>query len=460
MPEHTTARTQRRTYAVPPALERVHEAARRDKEMKFTALLHHITPELLGDRFHALNKRAAAGIDGVTWEGYAQGLEERLQDLHGRIHRGAYRTKPSRRTYIPKADGRLRPLGIAALEEKLTQGAVVEVLNAIYEADFLGFSYGFRPGRGQHDALDALCVGLTAMKVSWVLDADIRGFFDTIDHECLMQLVERRIADPRVLRLIRKWLTAGVMEEGSWHATEVGTPQGATISPLLANIYLHYVLDLWAQEWREKAARGDVILVRYADDFVVGFQHRDDAERFQEALQARLRQFHLELHPDKTRLIEFGRFAADNRRNRGESDPETFDFLGFTHICGRSRDGRFQVLRQSSRKRVSAKLKAVYVELKRRRHEGIPVLGLWLGRVLRGFYNYHAVPNNIMMPSRFRRVVLNLWVKVLRRRSQKHRLTWERIARLADRWLPRPRILHPWPAQRLHVIIQGRSPVR
>lgn len=460
MPEHTTARTQRRTYAVPPALERVHEAARRDKEMRFTALLHHITPELLGDRFHALNRRAAAGIDGVTWEEYAQGLEERLQDLHGRIHRGAYRTKPSRRTYIPKTDGRLRPLGIAALEEKLTQGAVVEVLNAIYEADFLGFSYGFRPGRGQHDALDALCVGLTAMKVSWVLDADIRGFFDTIDHECLMQLVERRIADPRVLRLIRKWLTAGVMEEGSWHATEVGTPQGATISPLLANIYLHYVLDLWAQEWRETAARGDVILVRYADDFVVGFQHREDAERFHEALQARLRQFHLELHPDKTRLIEFGRFAADNRRNRGESDPETFDFLGFTHICGRSRDGRFQVLRQSSRKRVSAKLKAVYVELKRRRHEGIPALGRWLGRVLRGFYNYHAVPNNIMMPNRFRRVVLKLWVKVLRRRSQKHRLTWERIARLADRWLPRPRILHPWPAQRLQVIIQGRSPVR
>lgn len=460
MPEHITARTQRRTYAVPPALKRVHEAARKDKELRFTALLHHVTPELLGDRFRAMNKRAAAGIDGVTWEDYALGLEEKLQDLHGRIHRGAYRTQASRRTYIPKADGRLRPLGIAALEEKLTQGAVVEVLNAIYEADFLGFSYGFRPGRSQHDALDALCVGVTARKVSWVLDADIRGFFDTIDHECLMQFVEHRIADPRVLRLIRKWLAAGVMEEGSWHATEVGTPQGATISPLLANIYLHYVLDLWVEHWRETAARGEVVVVRYADDFVVGFQHRDDAVRFQEALTARLRQFHLELHPDKTRLIEFGRFAGENRQRRGEPDPETFDFLGFTHICGKSREGRFQVIRHSSRKRVSAKLKAIYVELKRRRHEGIPVLGKWLGRVVGGFNNYHAVPNNIRAISGFRRVVLKLWVKVLRRRSQKHHLTWERIARLAEKWLPQPRILHPWPAERLNVIIQGRSPVR
>jgi RNA-directed DNA polymerase len=371
----------------------VREAARRDKKQKFTALLHHVTAGLLRDSYNSLQRKAAPGVDGVTWQQYGEGLEERLQDLHDRIHRGAFRAQPSRRTYIPKADGRQRPLGIAALEDKIVQQAVVTVLNQIYEEDFLGFSYGFRPGRSQHEALDALAVGLRRKKVNWVLDLDVRGFFDTVSHEWLVKFVEHRIADRRILRLIQKWLKAGVSEEGEWTETTIGTPQGAVVSPLLANIYLHYVFDLWVNQWRRKWVRGDMIVVRYADDAVLGFEQRKDAEAFLEQLRERMRRFDLELHPEKTRLIEFGRFAEDNRKRRGEGKPETFDFLGFTHICGKTRKGNwFTVQRRTVKKRLRSKLQAVRQELRKRWHERIAETGGWLRSVVQGYFNYHAVP--------------------------------------------------------------------
>ena len=341
-------------------LERVREAAKRDGKLQFTALLHHVTIELLRDSYLQLKKKAAAGVDGVTWEEYGQGLEERLKDLHGRVHRGAYQAQPSRRAYIPKAGGKQRPLGIAALEDKVIQHAVGKILNQIWEEDFMGFSYGFRTGRSQHDALDALYVGITRRKVNWVLDLDVRSFFDKVDHTWLIRFVEHRIGDQRIVRLIRKWLEAGVMEDGQWFETEEGTPQGAVISPILANLYLHHVLDLWVEAWRKKVARGDVIVVRYADDAVLGFQHRDDAERFLEQLRERMAKFGLELHPEKTRLIEFGRYAAENRKKRGEGKPETFNFLGFTHICGKNHQtGYFQIYRKTIGKRMTAKLKKI-----------------------------------------------------------------------------------------------------
>ena len=299
-----------------------------------------MTVDLLRWSFHQLKRRAAAGIDGVTWDQYEADLESNLADLHGRVQRGAYRAKPSRRQYIPKPDGRQRPLGIAALEDKIVQRAVVEMLNAIYETDFLGFSYGFRPGRSQHQALDALAIAIYRKKVNWILDADIRAFFDSISQEWLIRFLEHRIADRRLLRLIGKWLKAGVLEDGRLLTVERGTPQGAVISPLLANIYLHYVYDLWVHHWRRRLAQGEVIVVRYADDIVVGFQYRADAERFLDELRQRLEEFGLELHPEKTRIIEFGRFAHANRQARGLGKPETFAFLGFTHICGRTREGR------------------------------------------------------------------------------------------------------------------------
>ncbi|AKQ65511.1 Mobile element protein [Myxococcus hansupus] len=362
--------------------------------------------------------------DGVTWEAYREGLEDNLQSLHGRLHRGAYRARPSRRVYIPKADGRQRPLGVAALEDKLVQRSLVKVMNAVYEEDFLGFSYGFRPGRSQHHALDALAVGLQRMKVSWVLDADIRGFLDAIDHGWMLKFLEHRIADKRVLRLIQKWLGAGVMEKGKWMQTEEGTPQGATISPLLANIYLHYVLDLWAQQWRKRWARGSIIIVRYADDFVVGFQFYSDAERFQVALRERLRKFSLELHPEKTRLLLFGRYAAKMREERGLGKPETFDFLGLTHICGRTRSGKFLLRRHTMRRRMRAKLREVKAELQRRRHLPIPEQGAWLRVVVRGYFAYHAVPTNIMALSSFRTQLAHLWHRALQRRSQRAGMNW------------------------------------
>lgn len=458
--EQNAHRTQRRIGA-PSALDRVREAARRDRKARFTALFHHVTIDALRDAFFSLKKRAAPGVDRVTWEQYAVSLEERLKDLHGRLHHGAYRAKPSRRVAIPKADGRQRLLGIASLEDKIVQRAVVEVMNAIYEVDFLGFSYGFRTGRSQHNALDALYIGIQSRKVNWVLDADVRGFFDAVDHAWLIKFVEHRIADKRIVRLIQKWLSAGVLDDGKWTQSIEGTPQGATASPLLANIYLHYVLDLWAHRWRKKRAHGDMIIVRYADDFVIGFQHQADAEQFRRDLVARLREFSLELHPDKTRLIRFGRFAAQQRAARGEGKPETFDFLGFTHVCSEGRvKGYFVLRRLTVAKRMRAKLREVKEELMRRRHEPVSEQGKWLGAVVRGYLQYHAVPLNFQRMRRFREETIRHWRRALTRRSQKGRVTWTKINRLVTRWIPLARILHPWPHKRLRVLTQGRSPVR
>jgi group II intron reverse transcriptase/maturase len=446
--QQNTSRTQRRQHDVPSALDRVRQAAKRDRKAQFTALLHHVTHDRLRSAFRALRPGAAAGVDGVTWEQYQHDLEDNLHDLHARLHRGAYQAKPSRRVFIPKADGRKRPLGIASLEDKIVQRAVVEVLNAIYEVDFLGFSYGFRPGRSQHQALDALVVAIDRKRVNWVLDADIRGFFDAIDHEWLERFVGHRVADPRVQRLIAKWLRAGVLEEGKKVVLEKGSPQGATVSPLLANIYLHYAFDLWAEQWRRRHARGDVVIVRYADDLVLGFEYEADARRFQKALHQRLAKFGLELHPNKTRLIEFGRWAAQNRRRRGQGKPETFDFLGFTHMCGRSKSGRFQVVRRTSKKRMVAKLKEVRRALMRARHAPVPSQGAWLRKVLQGYFAYHAVWTNLRLLRSFRTQVIRAWMRALRRRSQRDRFSWARMGVLVRRWLPPVRAIHPWPEKR------------
>jgi group II intron reverse transcriptase/maturase len=436
---------------VSQALDRIRQAARLRRKERFTALLHHVDTDLLRWSFLALKRDAAAGTDGVTWQDYEAELEERLGDLHDRLHRGAYRAQPSRRVYIPKADGRQRPLAIAALEDKIVQRAVLEVLNAIYEEDFLGFSYGFRPGRGQHDALDALAVGITARRVNWILDADIQSFFDTVSHDWLIRFVEHRIGDKRIVRLIRKWLKAGILEDGLVSVNEAGTPQGSVISPLLSNIYLHYVLDLWAEQWRRREAEGDMIIVRYADDLVLGFEHEAEARRFLEAMRARLAAFSLSLHPDKTRLIAFGRHAAAERRRAGLGKPETFDFLGFTHICGKSRRGRFLVERKSRRSRVRAKLREIKEALRRRMHQTTDRQGQWLRQVVVGFFAYHAVPTNGRTLAAFLYHVAELWRRTLRRRGQRHRMTWAGVTKLAQRWLPEPRILHPWPSQRFAV---------
>jgi group II intron reverse transcriptase/maturase len=415
--------------------------------------MHHITPQLLRSSYLELNRQATPGVDEETWKAYGTQAEARLQDLHERLHSGRYRAKPSRRIYLPKPDGKKRPIGIAALEDKIAQQAVVTVLNQIYETDFLPFSHGFRPGRKPHDALDALWVAITRRKVSWIVDADIRSFFDTIDHDQLLRMLAKRIGDERLLRLIRKWLRAGVSEEGQWSPTRVGTPQGAVISPLLANVYLHYVLDLWVQWWRTHEARGEVIIVRYADDFVMGFQYESDARRWLKAARDRMGAFGLELHEAKTRLIEFGRFAADNRRRRGEGKPETFDFLGFTHICSKRRkDGKFTVRRQTIVKRMNAKLKEVTGELKRRMHEGIKRQGRWLRQVVRGHMNYYGVPGNSQGLNTFRTEIVRRWFKALRRRSQRgKRLTWERMKGYARAFIPPARLTQPYPNERLLV---------
>jgi group II intron reverse transcriptase/maturase len=396
----------------------------------------------------------------VTWTAYGQDLEANLADLHRRLHSGAYRPSPSRRSYIPKADGRQRPLGIATLEDKIVQRAVVEVLNAVYEVDFCGFSYGFRPGRKPHDALDALAVGIERKRVNWVLDADIRDFFGQLDHAWVEKFFEHRIADKRVLRLIAKWLKAGVIEDGEWQAVDEGAPQGASVSPLIANVYLHYVLDRWARRWRSEQAHGDMIIVRWADDFVAGFEHRDDAERFLTELRERFSKFGLELHSEKTRLIEFGRNAARSRAAQGLGKPETFGFLGFTHICGKTRAGRFWLRRVTEAKRMRAKLKDVKVELKRRRHQPIPVQGLWLASVVRGHFAYYGVPGNSDALAAFRYQVARHWIKALRRRSQRSSLNWTRMTRYVRRWLPPARLQHPFPSVRFDANTRGRSPVR
>jgi RNA-directed DNA polymerase len=455
----TTPRTQSRTSA-PDTLCRVREKARRDRGARFTALLHHVTVERLREAFFAIRKNAAPGIDDVTWEQYAGDLEVKLQDLHARLHRGAYRATPSRRAYIPKTDGRLRPLGIASLEDKVVQRAVVGVLNAIYEADFLGFSYGFRPGRNQHQALDALVVGIRRCKVNWVLDADIRGFFETIDHGWLLKFVEHRIADRRIVRLIQQWLSAGVMEDGKWMECEQGTPQGSSVSPLMANVYLHYVLDQWVQQWRKRQSRVGIIITRFADDVIVGFESREDAERFLRDLRERLRKFSLELHPDKTRLIEFGRYAAERREARGQGKPESFNFLGFTHICGKTEKGEFLIVRRTIRDRMRRRLREIGTELQRRRHLPIPEQGQWLRSVVRGYFAYHAVPTNGQPLNQFRTQVNRHWYRAIRRRSQRDRTNWTRMRRLISRWIPPVAILHPWPDERFDVRTRGKSPVR
>jgi group II intron reverse transcriptase/maturase len=436
---------------VSQALARIRQAAKLRKKERFTSLLHHVSVDLLRLSFFALKKDAAPGVDGLAWRDYETNLEGNLEDLHDRVHRGAYRALPSRRQYIPKADGRQRPIAICALEDKIVQRAVAMVLNAIYEEDFRGFSYGFRPKRSQHDALDALMVGITTTKVNWILEVDIRSFFDEVNRDWLGRFLEHRMADPRILRLIQKWLKAGVLENGVVTDSEKGTGQGTVISPLLANVYLHYSLDLWAEHWRRREATGDMIIVRYADDVVVGFEHESDARRFWDAMRERLQKFSLSLHPDKTRLVEFGRVAAANRNRRGLGKPETFAFLGFTLVCSKSRRGRFLLKRRSRRDRMKAKLKDVSSELRHRMHQSIPEQGNWLKQVVTGYFAYHAVPTNSAALVTFRDEIIARWRWVLHRRSQKSALTWTRMTKLADDWLPKPRILHPWPNQRFVV---------
>ena len=445
-----TRRTQSRC-SVSQGLDRVRHAARQRKKEKFTTLLHHVSVDLLRDAFLALKRRAAPGVDGVTWQDYEAKLEDNLRELHARVQRGTYRAQPVRRRFIPKADGKQRPLGITVLEDKIVQRAVVAVLSAIYEEDFLGCSYGFRPGRSQHDALDALSVGIGTARVNWILDADIRSYFDKIDQTWLVRFLEHRIGDERVIRLVRKWLKAGVLDEGVWSVSETGTPQGAVASPLLANVFLHYVFDLWAAQWRRREATGNVIFVRYADDIVAGFEHEADARRFWDAMRMRFEQFALELHGDKTRLLEFGRHTAQRRKRRGLGKPETFTFLGFILLCGKTRRGAFQLQRKSRGDRMRAKLQEIKAQLRERMHDAIPEQGRWLKAVVTGYFAYHAVPTNSRALGAFRYHVTNLWRRTLRRRSQKDGMTWERIKKIAAAWLPPPRILHPWPAQRFAV---------
>jgi RNA-directed DNA polymerase len=439
---------------VQSALGRIRQAAVKDKKAKFTSLMHHIyNLSQLREAYYGLKRDAAPGVDGETWRQYGENLESNLTDLSGRLRRGAYRAKPVRRVFITKEDGRQRPLGVTTLEDKLVQRATVEVLNGIYETDFLGFSYGYRPGKGPHNALDALYTALLTRKVEWVLDGDISSFFDGLDHEWLIKFIEHRVADQRVVRLIRKWLNAGVLEQGHWSCSEEGTPQGGSASPLLANIYLHYVFDLWVQHWRKTKAKGDVIVVRWADDFVVGFQHQSDAERFHEELAERFAKFKLKLHPEKTRVIEFGFHAANNRKRRGQGRPETFNFLGFTHICGKKRsNGMFTVLRRTMSKRKRAKLKEIKTELRKRMHHRVAEVGKWLRLVVEGHNRYYGVPSNSHSLASFRFHVARHWYWTLRRRSQTRRLTWEQMYRLIHLWLPLPRLHHPYPLRRLGVI--------
>ena len=437
-----SVRTQGRT-ALMPHLQRVREAAQCDKRARFTALLHHVDVAALARAFRRVKRSASAGVDGLTVAAYEQNLERNLRALCEAVHTGRYRPLPVRRVFIPKSDGGQRPLGVPALEDKIVQGAVAEVLNAIYEVDFLGFSYGFRPQRNPHQALSSLHTALMTQHVNWVLDADIRKFFDSVDHGWLLRMMAHRIADPRILRLITQWLGAGVMESGVWHETRVGTPQGAGISPLLANIVLHYVLDLWVQRWRRTVAHGRVSIVRYADDFVMGFQTGRDARQMRVDLQERLGHFGFQLHEEKTRVIEFGRLPALARQQRGQRRLDTFAFLGFTHYCAWTRDGRFIVKRKTQRQRVTKKLSALNDEAKRRRHEPVRDQHRWLSQVLRGHYAYFGLPSNFRALQAFAHHVRRIWFRALYRRSQR-RLTWEAFGTLLDRFpLPNPRITHP-----------------
>jgi RNA-directed DNA polymerase len=430
-------------------LERVRQLAKADKKVKFTSLMHHIySLNTLEAVFFGLKRDAAAGVDGIVWETYEKDWEENLKNLSERLKHGAYRAKAVKRVFIPKQDGKQRPIGVTALEDKIVQRATVEVMNAIYETDFLGFSYGYRPGRSQHNCLDALYVGILTKKVNHVIDADISGFFDGIDHRMLIEFISHRIADKRVLHLIQKWLNAGVLEDGRWRESEIGTPQGGCVSPLISNIYLHYVLDLWIQKWSQKFAQGEMIIVRWADDFVIGCQKKTDAVRIEKELHERFEKFKLQLHPQKTRLIEFGPFAIENQARKNRAKPETFNFLGFTHICGKRRNGMFTVIRKTVRKKMSTKLKEVKIELRRRMHDPIPKVGAWLRSVIRGFNRYYGVPTNESSLHTFRYQIGTYWHLMLRRRSQKSHVTWERTKRLIDKWLPYADICHPFPLKR------------
>jgi group II intron reverse transcriptase/maturase len=448
--QQSTRRAQDRG-SVSQALERVRQAARQRKKEKFTSLLHHVDPAMLRTAFYAIKRDAAPGVDGMTWETYERDLDRRIEELYARVKSGAYRALPSRRSYIPKEDGSKRPLAVMALEDKIVQRATAAVLSAIHEEDFLGFSYGFRPKRSQHDALDALIVGISSKKVNFILDADIRSFFTEVSQEWVVRFLEHRIGDTRILRLVQKWLRAGVLEDGIVTIEEKGTGQGSVISPLLSNVYLHYVFDLWAERWRRREATGDMIMIRYADDLVVGFQHESDARRFWDAMRDRLREFSLSLHPDKTRLIEFGRFAAQNCKKRGRAKPETFKFLGFVLICDKSRRGDFRIRRKSRRDRMHAKLREIKEALRQRTNRPIPETGKWLAQVVSGYFAYHAVPTNGLALTAFRYHVTMLWHRQLCRRSQRARLVWTRMAKLADEFLPKPQILHPWPSVRFAV---------
>ncbi len=434
-------------------LQLIHQKAKADKKMRFTTLMHHIyNITTLKWAYFELKRNAAPGVDRETWESYGKDLETNLQDLSKRLKDGAYKAKPVKRVFIPKTDGKQRPLGVTALEDKVVQRATVAVMNSIYEADFVGFSYGFRPKRSQHQALDALYVGINTKKVSYVFDADIKDFFNKINREWLIKFIEHRIADKRVVRLIQKWLNAGVLEEGEIIYSEQGTVQGSCVSPLLSNIFLHYVYDLWVKQWRQNKARGEIIAVRFADDTVVGFQYKSDAILFQEELKERLQKFGLELHPEKTRLIEFGRFAAETRERRKEGKPETFTFLGFTHICGKKRkNGKFTVWRHTIKKKMHKKLKEIKEELKKRMHEPIPKVGRWLKAIVTGHYRYYGVPGNYKAMDDFRYQICQKWKSSLKRRSQKGYITVDRINELADRWLPRPHICHKYPSERMGV---------
>jgi RNA-directed DNA polymerase len=450
--ESPSHRTQGRTEGIEGALGRIREAVKRDKEAKLTSLYHHVyNVAHLRSAYEGLRKKAAVGVDGESWQEYGKNLEANLKDLSERLARGGYRAQPVKRVYIPKGDGRMRPLGIPALEDKIVQSVVAQIYSTIWEEEFVGFSYGFRPRREAHQALDALAVGIDVRRISWILDADIKGYFDTISHEWMVKFIEHRIGDERMVRLTRKWLRAGVMEEGEWKQSEEGTPQGGIISPVLANIYLHYAFDLWAHQWRKQKAQGDMIVVRYADDFVVGFEHRAEAEQFWGELAERLKKFNLELHSEKTRLIEFGRYAAAKRMGSGKGKPETFNFLGFTHICSRTRKGKFVVIRRTMSKRMRGKLKAIKETLRRRMHQPIPQQGEWLASVLRGHYQYYGVPFNSQALWEFRKLVVTQWRRTLSKRSQKGRVNWERMERIVRKWIPNPRICHPYPSQRLCV---------
>jgi RNA-directed DNA polymerase len=449
-PEKEAAyRTQKRESAS-NGLDRVRQRAEADKTIRFNNLFSFLKVDLLRESFYELKRKAAPGLDGVTWHEYERTLEGRLPELERELHVGSYRAIPAKRGYITKDDGRQRPLGIQAVEDKVVQQACVTILNAVYEPIFSGFSYGSRPGRSQHDALDALHEGIVRRKINWILDCDIEGFFDNLSHVHLLSFLEERVADKRMLRLIRKWLRVGWVEDGRRHAGTIGTPQGSVISPLLANVFLNTVMDKWASKWRRAEAKGDVIIVRYVDDAVFGFQYESEGRAFLEALREQVEAYGLKLHPTKTRLVEFGRFAESNRRERGQGKPETFDYLGFTHVCGKTRKGGFRIKRITIRKRLRRKLKEIKEELIKRMHRPLEETGKWLASVIRGFTNYHAVPGNMKAPREFYTQIGRLWHWAIRRRSQnaKSRWTWERFYKLQQQWMPRPRLVHPYPGIR------------